>query len=904
MSMSAPTAAVPDLERAEWSTAFINSLPDSSFAFIESGGSKDEEGKTTPRSLRHLPYKDASGKVDKAHVRNALARLRTTQIPDAAKASAKRKLVAAAKSVGVEVSDEEERAMSVPTTGKIINFFAPIRAIDDETWEIEGVMSDEGVDTFKTGFDYESMKRAAEEWAGNIREQHDKNKAVGRRVYVSCDDESKTVLLRAMISKGAPDTWQKIKEGVLTGFSIAAYDVQGVEYRTVGDKRIPYFKDFKLAEVSVVDVPSNPGARASGLTIYRAAGFAGAEPFFGGDEFAVYEDSPAAAPAAVEPGLADAPPAAHGTAPAVAAASVETPAVPATPVDQDKLETLRRALAGEQSAVEGEDPQVTALRRAQAAQAFANGRQAAQMQMASGLPAAGTMPFATVPLSPISEDELLPDAAGQAAALPVSAPAMNIAAPAAAMTPALAGNVSLEGQQPGTYVPRHARQAIEAGAGILTGAPAANPGFVEVNLPDPVIPEALPVLARADGDSSNMDQQMEGDTGSTHQHSHAHASGYSPLHVHDHKHDHTDGTSHKHPHMHAHDHHDHYGDEEHAHPHTHVHDHSHEFRTAAPDLSRIVEPYPDQPGKTRAALETLGKTGLIASSAVGTPVTPAAGVPGISQQQRAQNTPAKGETNTSAGDEPDDDHPGEDESGEDEDDQNTSRAADPATIIAVVTPDTEAARKGARVSASMRDSLHNIRDTAMKECNCAECQDLLGAKDTSDEEEGEEGDDGGRAITGRLERLQVAKITRSIRKELEAPLQAAIAQLRAVGARLTSVPSMTELKRMQAQVDETRSVSAEVLRLVALIAESEEKNQPLTRAADPRLTPVEKVLPTSPQAILDASAPGGGSGAVTPEMIQAELAHYQRAIAAGQLTRQEDQIAIAQRLVQKVNGIR
>ena len=77
---------------AEWSTAFINDLPDSCFAYISSGGKKDSDGKTTPRSLRHLPYKDADGKPDLAHVRNALARLEHTQIPEEAKPGIKKKL--------------------------------------------------------------------------------------------------------------------------------------------------------------------------------------------------------------------------------------------------------------------------------------------------------------------------------------------------------------------------------------------------------------------------------------------------------------------------------------------------------------------------------------------------------------------------------------------------------------------------------------------------------------------------------------------------------------------------------------------------------------------------------------------------------------------------------------------
>lgn len=62
-------------EKAAWTAAYINDLPDSAFLYIEDGGEKDEAGKTTPRSLRHFPYKNAAGEVDLPHLRNALARL-------------------------------------------------------------------------------------------------------------------------------------------------------------------------------------------------------------------------------------------------------------------------------------------------------------------------------------------------------------------------------------------------------------------------------------------------------------------------------------------------------------------------------------------------------------------------------------------------------------------------------------------------------------------------------------------------------------------------------------------------------------------------------------------------------------------------------------------------------------
>ena len=78
-----------------------NNLPDSDFAYISPGGHKDSEGKTTPRSLRHLPIPDA------AHVRNALARLNQTDIPPAAKKEALAKIKRKAEDLGVQVSESD-----------------------------------------------------------------------------------------------------------------------------------------------------------------------------------------------------------------------------------------------------------------------------------------------------------------------------------------------------------------------------------------------------------------------------------------------------------------------------------------------------------------------------------------------------------------------------------------------------------------------------------------------------------------------------------------------------------------------------------------------------------------------------------------------------------------------------
>jgi len=89
---------------AEMSTQSINDLPDSDFAYIEPGGSKDSSGKTVPRSLRHFPIQDAD------HVRNALSRAPQSPFGD----KAMPKIRAAAKKFGIQVGDDSTNGRSEP----------------------------------------------------------------------------------------------------------------------------------------------------------------------------------------------------------------------------------------------------------------------------------------------------------------------------------------------------------------------------------------------------------------------------------------------------------------------------------------------------------------------------------------------------------------------------------------------------------------------------------------------------------------------------------------------------------------------------------------------------------------------------------------------------------------------
>jgi HK97 family phage prohead protease len=95
-------SSVTTATRAEMTSSSINDLPDSDFAYIESGGKKDPSGRTVPRSLRHFPVHDA------AHTRNALSRAPQSPFGD----KAMPKIRAAAKKFGVDVSDDSKQPAS------------------------------------------------------------------------------------------------------------------------------------------------------------------------------------------------------------------------------------------------------------------------------------------------------------------------------------------------------------------------------------------------------------------------------------------------------------------------------------------------------------------------------------------------------------------------------------------------------------------------------------------------------------------------------------------------------------------------------------------------------------------------------------------------------------------------
>lgn len=108
-------------------------LPNSCFALV-----KDD--------VRKLPYKNKDGSVNKAHVKNALARINQVDgFSPEEKKKALRKLIRAAKSVGIEVSDDTPKMKLSDETIKEIEKFFNIKSQINLNFDKEGdVDAEEG----------------------------------------------------------------------------------------------------------------------------------------------------------------------------------------------------------------------------------------------------------------------------------------------------------------------------------------------------------------------------------------------------------------------------------------------------------------------------------------------------------------------------------------------------------------------------------------------------------------------------------------------------------------------------------------------------------------------------------------------------------------------------------------
>lgn len=151
-------------------------------------------------------------------------------------------------------------------SGEALHLSMPLSKVDKENRLVHGFATLDNVDSQGDVVEATASMNAFARARGNIREQHDENKAVGKlmdyREDSFYDKESdkwyQGVFVTAYVSKGAEDTWQKVLDGTLSGFSIGgSINKFSNEINKESGSQYRLIKDYDLTELSLVDNPAN-----------------------------------------------------------------------------------------------------------------------------------------------------------------------------------------------------------------------------------------------------------------------------------------------------------------------------------------------------------------------------------------------------------------------------------------------------------------------------------------------------------------------------------------------------------------------------------------------------------------------------------------------------------------------
>jgi hypothetical protein len=141
----------------------------------------------------------------------------------------------------------------------------PFSKVDVERRIVSGFATLDNVDKQADIVTTDASLNAFAKFRGNIREMHQPT-AVGKMVSFKedkyFDPESKKfysgVYVSTYISKGAQNTWEKVLDGTLSGFSIGGRMNKWDDgYDEKMDAKIRIIKDYDLVELSLVDNPAN-----------------------------------------------------------------------------------------------------------------------------------------------------------------------------------------------------------------------------------------------------------------------------------------------------------------------------------------------------------------------------------------------------------------------------------------------------------------------------------------------------------------------------------------------------------------------------------------------------------------------------------------------------------------------
>jgi peptidoglycan hydrolase CwlO-like protein len=141
----------------------------------------------------------------------------------------------------------------------------PIAKIDEERRLVSGFATLDNIDKQSDIVPTNVSIKAFETFRGNLREMHQAiavGKVINFRQEKFFDKSTEKlyngVYVDAYISKGAQDTWEKVLDGTLSGFSIGGVikDAENSWDENI-DKTVRIVKDYELHELSLVDNPAN-----------------------------------------------------------------------------------------------------------------------------------------------------------------------------------------------------------------------------------------------------------------------------------------------------------------------------------------------------------------------------------------------------------------------------------------------------------------------------------------------------------------------------------------------------------------------------------------------------------------------------------------------------------------------
>jgi hypothetical protein len=147
--------------------------------------------------------------------------------------------------------------------GERISLSVPFFKVDEERRIVSGFATLDNVDRHRDIVDTDASIKAFEQFRGNLREMHQPiavGKVTNFREESFFDKETgqtyRGVFVDTYVSKGAQDTWEKVLDGTLSGFSIGG-NITKVDQVQKGDDMIRVIKEYELVELSLVDSPAN-----------------------------------------------------------------------------------------------------------------------------------------------------------------------------------------------------------------------------------------------------------------------------------------------------------------------------------------------------------------------------------------------------------------------------------------------------------------------------------------------------------------------------------------------------------------------------------------------------------------------------------------------------------------------